>query len=235
MAATSLSEFVANNYHIVYPVQHRLEETHIFLLCEHHESEGHRKTNALFIDTFADPRSPVLVEAEKTGVQIDQKTNIQSAYLSRKFNVFGWDKSRVSEMVAKTPEMVQKIEEIRQWEISLALKKAGMEKTGKYSLSEIQEESGKLQRESFAFYRENDLLLPMFQYMNDQGVFLERNQGMIKTIAQFSGTGKKPAFLISGLSHLVPKASYSTFFPIEYADPQLDGINVTVLHPREST
>lgn len=142
MAATSLSMFVANNYHIVYPVQHALEETHIFLLCEYHESEAHRKTNALFIDTFADPASPVLVEAEKAGVQIDQKTNIQSAYLSRDFNVFGWDKSRVSEMVAKTPEMVQKIEEIRQLEISLALKKAGMEKTGKYSLSRFKRNRG---------------------------------------------------------------------------------------------
>lgn len=231
MSATSLSEFVANNYHIVYPLQHPLEKTHIFLLCEHHEIEAHRKINALFIDTFADPASPVLVEAEKAGVQIDQKTNIQSAFLSLDFNVFGWDKSRVSEAVAKTPEMVQKIEEFRQREILLALKKIDMEKTGKQSLSEIQEESGRLQKESFAFYRENELLLPMIEYMNDQEVFLERNQGMVKTIAQFSGEGKKPAFLISGLSHLMPKMFLSSFFPIDFADPQLDGINVTVLSP----
>jgi len=50
MAAITLSEFVANNYNIVYPLQHLLEETHIFLLCEHHEIEAHRKINALFPD-----------------------------------------------------------------------------------------------------------------------------------------------------------------------------------------
>lgn len=235
MAAASLSEFIASNYEVVYPLQHPLEETHVFLLCEHHDSLGHRKTNALFIDTFADKDSPILVEAEKAGVRIDQKTNIQSAFLSRDFNVYGWDKSRVSEAVGKTPEMIQKIEEISQREVELALKKMDMEKTGKYSLTEIQEESRKLQKESFAFYSENDLLLPMICYANDQGVFLERNEGMVKTIAQFSGTGKKPAFLISGLSHLLPKVAYSSYFPIDYADPQLDGINVTVLHPRTTT
>ncbi|MBS0652170.1 MAG: hypothetical protein JSR39_01445 [Verrucomicrobia bacterium] len=235
MAAASLSEFIANNYAIVYPLKHSLEETHVFLLCEHHDSLAHRKTNTLFIDTFADKDSPILVEAEKAGVRIDQKTNIQSVFLSQSFNVYGWDKSRVSEAIGKTPEMVQKIEEIRQREISLALKKMDMEKTGKYSLSEVQEDSSKLQSDSFAFYRENELLLPMIRYMNDKAVMLERNEEMVKTIAQFSGAGKKPAFLISGLSHLTPQISHSSFFPIDFADPQLAGINVTVLYPRTPT
>lgn len=233
----SLSEFIAQNYIIEnQPLQHDLENTHIFLLGEHHESFLHRKVNATFIDLFAHSESPILIEAEKACKPIEQETNIQSVFLKRKFNVFGWDKGRVAKFIGKTQEIVLAIEEIRKKEVELNRKKIEInESEGEQVLKEeISQKLKQLKEEAFQYYQENDLIYEAILYANDPQIYSERNELMIKTIAQFAGPSKPIAYLISGWSHLKESISpFSSFQPIDLNHSLLKGIHVTILTPKK--